>query len=241
MKNQLTIRHRAKALFQSKPEIIFVPAIVAWLLVNVPQWQIFGGESLAVLALKTGVLLGPTFTSVQDEIFPLTYSLIWVSIVFSLYLFRSRIRLNWIRSLVMCLTFPFAFVGTFEEIWQNLWVFRGLPPPLGNEIWMASWVVVGFSTLQYWRHSRKSLAMIIVLGIFFSIWVATGYDQLGSSSGLLVPALNLITKSLTFLLFATLLYEGSKLFDLQSRKLKTSPIVVVDKAVHLYCKKYHRN
>ena len=110
----------------------------------------------------------------------------------------------------MAITFPFAFVGSFEEIWQNLWVDRGLPPPLANEIWMASWTLLGFSTVLYWRLSRKSIAMLLSLVILFAIWLVAGYPQLGSSQGFLVPALNLITKSLTFLIFATSLYEGSK-------------------------------
>jgi hypothetical protein len=184
--------------------------IVIWLVVNVPPWPVFGGQSLALLAVKTGLFLGPTFTTVQDEIFPLTYTLIWASIIFSFYLFKTKFKLNQVRSLVLSLTFPFAFVGLFEEIWQNLWIVRGLPPPLSNEIWMAAWTALGFSTVQYWHLKRRSVLILSLLAIFFAIWTVTGYSQLGSSKGLFVPALNLVTKSLTFLLFASLLYDGSR-------------------------------
>jgi len=131
-------------LLKRRPEKDFIPTIVIWLLVNTPPWQIMGGQSLALLAVKTGALVGPAFNSIQDEIFPLTYMLVWLSIAFSLFIFRKRIKMDWARSIVMSVTFPFAFVGVFEEIWQNFWVVRGLPPPLANEIWMASWTCWDF-------------------------------------------------------------------------------------------------
>jgi len=154
--------------------------------------------------------MGPTNNSVQSEIFPLTYGLAWFSIIFSLYLFKFRLGLNWARSLILSFTFPFAFVGVFEEIWQNLWVVRGLPPSIANEIWMASWVVVGFSSVLYWRVTKKSFFVLAILVLGFGDWAATGYQQLGSTSGLFVPLLNWITKSLAFMLLAILLLDGTK-------------------------------
>jgi hypothetical protein len=151
------VRHGKIDLLRRRPEIIFIPTIVIWLIVNIPPWQIMGGQSLALLALKTGALGGPTFTSVQDEIFPLTYTLAWVSIAFSLFIFKFRIKLEWVRGIIMSTTFPFAFVGSFEEIWQNLWVVRGLPPPLANEIWMISWTLTGFSTIHTGDSQEKVL------------------------------------------------------------------------------------
>ena len=143
-----------------------------------------GGQSLALLAVKTGALVGPTFTSVQDEIFPLTYTLVWISILLSLFIFRSKIKLDWVRSVVMAITFPFAFVGSFEEIWQNLWVDRGLPPPLANEIWMASWTLLGFSTVLYWRLKKEHCDTFLSSDLLCNLarrWLSPAWELTGVS------------------------------------------------------------
>ncbi|MFI5419569.1 MAG: hypothetical protein ACHQ1H_01235 [Nitrososphaerales archaeon] len=193
-----------------KPEFLFLPTLAIWLFVNVPPWQIFDGQSLALFMVRTGLLMGPTSGSVQSEIFPLTYFLAWASIVIALYLLKTKVKLNWVRALILSVTFPFAFVAFFEEIWQNLWIVRDLPPPISNEIWMASWVVLGCSTIQFWKFSKKSLIVLLVLILGFGTWAASGYQQLSETNNLLIPILNWITKSGTFLLFAFLLYDGTK-------------------------------
>ncbi len=195
---------------RERPEYLLIPAIITWLAVNLPPWQFFGGQSLALFTLKTGILLGPTFGKVQSQIFPLTYTLAWGSIFCALYLLRSRIQLDWIRSLILSFTFPFEFLGVFEEIWQNLWIVRGLSPPLSNEVWMVSWVIVGLSTLPYWRLTKKSILVLLGIALAFSLWALSGYHQLGETSSILVPALNWITKTLVAVFFALLMFDGTK-------------------------------
>jgi len=201
-------RKRLRERLIERPELLSVPTLIIWLIVNVPRWEIFSGQSLALLLVRIGLLMGPTFNSTQIEIFPLTYVLAWTSIIIALFLFRSKVRLNWIRTLILSFSFPFAFIAFFEEIWQNLWTARGLPPPLSNEIWMLSWLIFGFSTIQFWRFSKKSLLALFVIAIGFGFWVITGYQQLAETGSLLVPLLNWATKLVTFVLFAFLLLDG---------------------------------
>jgi len=202
-------KRELKQTLIEKPEFLFVPTLAIWLIVNVPPWQIFNGQSLVLIMVRTGLLMGPIFGSVQIEIFPLTYVLAWVSVVIALYLFKSKVKLNWVRALVLSFTFPFAFIAFFEEIWQNLWIVRGLPPPLSNELWMASWLTLGCSTIQFWKFSKKSLFVLLVIILSFGIWATSGYQQLSETSGLFVPVLNWTTKSGTFLLLDLLLFDGA--------------------------------
>lgn len=210
-----------------RPELVFIPTFLIWFAINLPPWSIFGGKSLAVFGLQTGLLLGPTFTYPQNLIFPLTYLMAWVSLVSALVFSRKNLGLNWIRSIFLSLSFPFAFVGFFEEIWQNLWIFRGIPPALSNEVWMLSWVILGFSSVIYWKPKIKSWVTLGALIISFSIWLSIGYPQLGGGD-IKVIVLNWITKILTFLLFFFLFYDGSNVNNHMQIKKN---IVAIDKSL----------
>lgn len=153
-----------------------------------------------------------SFTRPANAIFPLTYSLA----IFSFIIAFIRINTGLPVRLLLSASFPFAFVQTFETIYQKLGyaltplAFAGTiqPQVLAVE---ASWLLLGFSTIPLWRWSRKGLASLLFLIAGFALWALVDYPSAPRLQPLGIGlALNIALKIDSALLFTALLYEGTR-------------------------------
>jgi hypothetical protein len=208
--SETTVNGLAK--FRQKPELLIIPLLSFWLIVNVPNWPMFNGSIIVLLANwgTIGAISGST-----NSIFPLTYSLAVFSFIFFLLRFRKNLNLGWKRSILLSATIPFGFAAFFETVYQE--VFAVVRPkdfhiPLSGQLLLASWIILGLSTLQYWRITRKFYAVITVDVVLFLIWMGIGYPQIYETGPNTVYALilNILTKFTFALTFAVLIYEGTK-------------------------------
>jgi hypothetical protein len=197
---------RTRAL-RGRPELLAIPFIAIWAIINIPAWSWFGDRSIVeTVAGWTEDL----FASRSTPIYPLTILLACASFLFASVLLQRRFKLSWGRSILVGSTFPFSFVSFFEALWQNTGLIArpGLfnTPPVG-EVLILSWVLVGSSSLPFWKLTRNGLLTLGSLVFVWIVWVAVGYPQWfeGSVLGL---SLNLLLKFQFFLLFVVLLLAG---------------------------------
>ena len=191
-------------LLRKKPELLAIPFYSIWAIVNIPAWHWLGNRSIAwTVASWTGGLLAGRST----PIYPLTFLLACISFVFASVFLHRRSNLSWSRSILVGSAFPFNFVSFFEALWQNAGlVVRPdvFSTPLVGEVLIFSWVLVGLSSVPFWKVTRRGFLILGSLLVVWFVWIAVGYPQWfeGSVVGL---SLNLLLKFQFFLLFVFLL------------------------------------
>jgi hypothetical protein len=192
---------------ERKTDLLSVSAGVFWLAVNLPPWSFFDYKSMALILLGWG-----TGTSATNLIFPLTYAMAIFTIVFSFIRFHRN--LGKVRSAFLAITTPFAFVGVYEAVYQNLSYF--VRPSIfstdaAGELLLASWILLGLASIPFWRPSKKFYVLVALDIIGFAVWAMLGYPQiyeLNSLNGYAL-VLNSITKISFALTFLALLHDGS--------------------------------
>jgi hypothetical protein len=205
-------------ILRPQRKINFLPILtgVFWLFVNIPPWSFFGGRSMALLVLGWG-----TGMSATNSIFPFTYAMAIFTSVFSFIRFRKYLRGT--GSAFLSVTTPFAFVGTFEAVYQNLGYFER--PSIFHtrgpgELLLASWIILGLASFPFWKLSKKFYILVAADIIGFAIWTLVGYPQIYETGPLSEYAfwLNLVTKLSFGLTFLALLYDGTRQSEVFSRK-----------------------
>jgi hypothetical protein len=194
-----------------KQTVFLASVYVLWLIVNVPPWQFYGNNSIALMIFNWGT----TGIFATNSIFPLTYGAAVFTLIFSFVRFRKNVKLGWIKSLLFALTTPFAFTSTFEGVYQNVaYVARPgmLHINMPGELLLASWVLLGFGSAFFWKLSRKFWVLLMLDAAGFLIWVLIGYPQIYEVNSLTVFALvlNLETKLTFALTFLVLISEGTR-------------------------------
>ena len=101
------------AKFRQKPELLVVPFLSFWLIINVPNWPMYNG-SIAVLVVRWGTI--DIINGSTNSIFPLTYALAVLVFVFFLLRFRKNIQLGWKRSVGYCWVFRRCLSGELQKI-----------------------------------------------------------------------------------------------------------------------------
>ncbi len=181
-----------------------VPTYTVWLLVNLAP--LFGSFSMLE------ILLGwATFTRQLNTLFPVTYALAIISFLFALW----RLKGNPLQRLLLSLSFPFAFVQSFDTIYNKLGyllhpkAFAGTMNPAIILVEM-SWLVLGLSTLTFWRLTKKSMAPLLLFLGGFILWAVLDYPSISGLQPVGVGlVLNIALKIDAAALFIVLLYDGT--------------------------------
>lgn len=183
-----------------------------WIVVNVPPPPYGLGDFWGALAsVTTGRV--ELFRGMPNMVFPYTYATAVLSFLVAFYVFWRRRRLPFSQSFFLAGTFPFAQTSSFEIMYN----YNGLlvtPAKFAFPIatflvisigWF-SWLLLGMSTVGYWRWSRASTVMVACIAVFWIAWDLAGFPQYfeGSSFGGLV---NITLKLLYAGFFTSLLLK----------------------------------
>jgi hypothetical protein len=182
-----------------KDIVLFLFTFSIWTVVNV----YFGTITLIVSWIFQPYTGG-------NSILPL--SILWSLITFA-YAFR-QIRTGIVSRLLVSATVPFAFLSTFEILYQHLFLFVRTDlfrTNLQGEIVLGTWFLLGLTSVNHWQVGRKSLAVFFLLIAGFTLWSLVGYPQIYDTGGTQGTALlfNAATKSLAAILFMVLLSDKS--------------------------------
>jgi hypothetical protein len=191
--------------------ISLIVPITVFLFVNVPPW--FGFSYL--FTVFRWATFQDTLTLGGNLVFPITYASALLTLAGSAYLFRMRIGLSWIRSLVLGAGLATAGAGLFELLWQGMG-YLFYPSQITGGIWLAnyvlngSWIFLSFGSIQYWKISRNFLVTGIALVVGWVVWIALGFPQVFSSAGPVGLVMNSSLKVLSFVLLSSLVIFKSK-------------------------------
>ncbi len=193
-----------------KTEIFLVTAISFWIAVNLPPWRMYG-TSIALMVLNEGT----TRMLTMNHIFPFTYGLSIFTFIFSFVRFRRNLKFGVFKSLSFAMTTPFAFVATFEGVYQNIFYFvapNEFHTSIPYELLLASWLLLGFASCFFWKPSLKFYLLLLLDIAGFMLWCLIGYPQInaGGLFGLYALILNIITKVSFALTFLALIYNGTR-------------------------------
>lgn len=194
-----------------RPLSIFFPALAIWAVIDIPTYPWFKGESVLYTMLywsSLGLLDGTS-----NSVFPFTLLSAIIAFLFA-YAWLHKAGLDRIRSILLAASFPFAFTSAFEFVWQNAFIvvrpslFRG---SFAGYLLMASWLFLGFSTVHYWKVTKRFFLGLALLAASFEAWFAVGYPQIfiASEYWLAFP-FNVTTKVLFAFVFLALLYDGTR-------------------------------
>lgn len=153
------------------------------------------------------------FAPVEGGNAALPVSLFWA--VATLALSFLWLRASTVVRILLAMTTPFAFLSVFEIVYQHLFLLARpslFKTDLPGEIILASWILLGFTTISHWKLSKISLVILVTLTGTFALWSLVGYPQIYEGNGLFAEAFafNAASKSLTALLFLSLLWEGGR-------------------------------
>jgi hypothetical protein len=202
----------ALSKLRRRPELLILPLLSFWLIVNVPPWPMFNGSILFLIARwgTVGILSGST-----NSVFPLTYAVAIIIFIFFFTRFRKNTSLGWKRSFLLSVTIPFGFVAFFETLYQA--VFSFVRPeifhiPLSGQLLLTSWLLLGLSTMPYWKITKKFYLLVVLDIVGFLIWVGIGYPQIYEIGPLSIYALvlNYVTKFTVALTYAVLIFDGTR-------------------------------
>lgn len=189
---------------------IFIPTIAIWAVIDIPPYPWFGGQSVLYTMIQWSTL--GLLDGTSNPIFPFTLATAIVSFLLALA-WLSEAGLGKIRSLLLAISFPFAFTSSFELVWQNAFLIVRPGPFKGTllaDVLFGSWLLLGLSTIGYWQITRKFYIALISLMAGFGGWFAAGYPQIFIPSELwLAFPLNIATKILFASVFLVLLYDGT--------------------------------
>lgn len=176
--------------------------LAQWLVVNLLWSQ--GREYLDYLYhMGTWQFQGNDYTL----IFPFTFAAAIILFSCSLYFFKFKLNLDWIRTTIFSISLPFAATSLFEEIYQDLGAFLHTPfvkPPFEAHLINVSSIAFGFVSFSYWQRNNNKYAYAALSAYFilWLAWVATGYTQIYQASGLGYPFLiNVLLKVLSYAIF----------------------------------------
>jgi hypothetical protein len=188
-----------------------VVPLAVFLSVNIPPW--FGFSYL--FAVFRWATFQDTLTLGGNLVFPFTYASALSTIAGSAYLFRKRMGLSSISSLVLGTGLATAGAGLFELLWQGVgYVFY--PSEITGGIWLGnyvlngSWIFLSFGSIQYWKLSRRFLLTGIIFVTGWIVWIAMGFPQVFPSAGLAALVMNSSLKILSFVLFLSLVIFKNK-------------------------------
>jgi hypothetical protein len=193
-----------RGLLQRKPELLAIPFYVFWGIINVFPWPWLNGRS--VISIASGWTTD-FLTGHSTPIYPLTFILAWVSFGFATLALHRSVGLSLGKSFLLGSTFPFCFVSVFEIVWQNVGIV--MRPTLFHtdvfgELLLLSWALVGLSSIQFWKMTRKGALVVASILITLTLWIGFGYPQWFEGGGIAL-ALNLLLKFQFFILFMILL------------------------------------
>jgi hypothetical protein len=190
-------------------------ALAVFLVVNIPPW--FGFSYLFT------VFLWATFqdplTLGGNLIFPITYASALLTLGGGAYLFRKRMGLSWMVSLLLGTGLATAGAGLFELTWQGVG-YLFYPAQITGGVWLAnyvlngSWIFLSFGSIRYWRVSRRFLMTGTGFVAGWIVWVALGFPQVFQSANILALIMNSSLKVGSFALFLCLV-----IFDKEKKPL----------------------
>src|SRR5712692_1160103 len=189
---------------------MIVPLAV-FLSINVPPW--FGFSYLYTVfgwaTFQDKLTLG------GNLVFPVTYVSALATLAGSAYLFRKRIGLPWIGSLVLGAGLATAGAGLFELLWQGVG-YLFYPSQITGGVWLAnyvlngSWIFLSFGSIQYWKISRKFLITGIAFVAGWVVWIGLGFPQVFPSAVPVALVMNSSLKVLSFVLLSSLVIFKNK-------------------------------
>jgi hypothetical protein len=154
--------------FRRRPELIVGPCLVFWLLANC--LPIAFGQPFIL-----GVLRIAAFHNPPGNAFPVTYGIAIFLFFFTVFALKP---LNWPRRILVAFAVPFAFTHLYEVsyeliayfVWYPLYDWALWPLTLFLN---ATWLVLGISTLPFWRLKWRSggIALVAFLLAFAAWWL----------------------------------------------------------------------
>jgi hypothetical protein len=221
------------------PLRVLIPVASFWVVVNVPSYDWYHGSILGQVFYWA--ITGSFVNRSTYSIFPLTLPLAIITFFFAIVRLR-KLQVNRVSAFILAMSMPFAFVGGFEAVYQNLGFF--FRPDIftldaAGQALLCSWVLLGLAAAPYWRITLKAILSAAVVIIGFGFWVAFGYPQIYENGALTeyALALNIITKFAFFLLFFVLLYDGTESPGSDTPGLSFSTLFSRRLTVHL---RFHR-
>jgi len=182
-----------------------------WSVVNVSLWSV-GGFSLPQLWLyerTTGELF-------SGPVAPFTILMIIITIAYAACVLKRVHKKRLLTSVLLAITVPFAGISLFEILYLNL-PFLVRPSifnmSVASQVELATWLVLGFSTVRYWKVSRFFYLSAAVFCLGFLSWSLIGYPHTYETANPFVEYalfLNVATKISAFLIFLSLIHSGRK-------------------------------
>lgn len=182
--------------------------LAQWLVVNLLWSQ--GREYLDYLYhMGTWQFQGNDYT----PIFPFTFAAALILFSCSIYFFRFKLNLDWIRTSIFSISLPFAATSLFEEIYQDLGSLLHTPlvnPSFDSHLVNVSSIAFGFVSISYWRRNKFAYAALSAYFILWLAWVATGYTQIyEEASRPSYPfVINVLLKVLSYAIFGLFALGG---------------------------------
>jgi hypothetical protein len=204
---------RLHELVRTRPELLLGPFAVLFLVVNVGPWG-FGSKYIVTFFL---------FFTLQrsNAIFPLTWSLSVALFIAGLWLFLRARQLPWWRSFLLAGTLPFLAVSLFEVPYDLCVV--GTYPHSGvssfDLLSISTWLAVGFTSIGWWRLTRRYWALFVGFFGTYAVWFAVGFPTIDRASGgalAVAFAFNIVLKIACFPLAGLPVWE-------ELRRLPQSP------------------
>ena len=198
-------------MFRINDAYILALTVGLWAIVNVSLWSA-GGFSLPQLWLyerTTGELF-------SGPVAPFTILMTVVTIAFSVYVLKRVHEKRLLSSVLLAITVPFGGISLFEIVYLNFPFF--VRPsifnlPVASQVELVSWLVLGFSTVRYWRASRLFYLSVAVFCLGFLSWSAIGYPHVYETANPFheyALFLNVVTKISAFLIFLSLIHSGAE-------------------------------
>ncbi|MGD0250679.1 MAG: hypothetical protein ABSB97_07340 [Thermoplasmata archaeon] len=148
---------------------LFLPLVLAWLVINVGLFPAYPAFLVRVGTFETGA----------SAIFPYTWTSSLLLFVYSLWLFRIRYGLDYVRTVVFALSLSFAATSLFEIIYQNIGSGLGIGnQQFEGQLINASAIALALSTVRFWRASKPLLFAVLLFVAGWILWVSAGYPQI---------------------------------------------------------------
>ncbi len=152
---------------------LFVPLFALWITVNFGLYPAY-----PAFVLRVG-----TFEGRASSIFPYTWVSSFFLFVYGLWLFKTRYRLDYVRTAAFAVSLSFAATSLFEIIYQNIGIGTGVGNQyIERQLINLTAIGLAFSSLRFWRASKPLLYSVLLFLTGWILWMSVGYPQIFDSN-----------------------------------------------------------
>jgi hypothetical protein len=207
-------------LFRQRPEY--------WFIATVALAALTSFTNIGQAVLGPAVLRRLTFVT-PDPILPFTLGAAAVAVISVAAALKKWGRLDTLRTIVVAASVPIGAVGAFEIPFQLIRAqaypaVAGGPVDYHPYLALSIWVLVGFTSVGYWKLTSRFFALLVGTFVGFLLWWSVGYPQVTSGVTAQVELgylFNVPLKFAAFAIFALPILEWAR--ARHSTRVATSP------------------